>query len=65
MAGPQRRPPPVRHSTREPQDTPLAPVAPHRRPSMELGRVRRRFAAAIAIAAATMTIVLLIADRLT
>jgi hypothetical protein len=65
MAAPERRSRPVRHASRAQDDTPLVPIAPHRRPSMELARVRRRFAASIAIAAVAMTIAVLVADRLT
>jgi hypothetical protein len=64
MAAPER-PRSIRHVARVQRDAPLVPLAPHRRPSMELARVRRRFAAAIAIAAAAMTIAVLVADRLT
>ena len=60
MYAPQRREP-----LRLPNDAPLAPLALHRRRSMELARVRRRFTASIAIAAVAMTIAVLVADRLT
>jgi hypothetical protein len=65
MAAPERRQPAARPTTRMRHDAPLVPIAPHRRASMDLARVRRRFAAAIALAAIAMTLALALAERVT